>query len=104
MGLGVGLSSISMAAVFLRVVPYPLATVLSNIVNIYVICIVVWALLSWFRGHGRVVYELHQALGKIVEPYVKLFRRFIPVMGGMDFSPLVAMLVMEAVAQLILNL
>jgi YggT family protein len=32
-----------------------------------------------------------------------LFRRFIPTAGGMDFSPIVAIIVLQVVARLIVN-
>jgi uncharacterized protein YggT (Ycf19 family) len=36
-------------------------------------------------------------LATIVEPYLGVFRRFIPAFGGMDFSPLAAILVLQFV-------
>ena len=41
------------------------------------------------------------ALAQIVEPFLNLFRRFLPPFGGMDFSPVVAFFVLAFVERLI---
>ncbi len=65
-----------------------------------------YVILSWFAGRGGTVYEIYKALGTIVEPYVGLFRRFIPMAAvggaGLDFSPLVAWFVLEFVIRRLL--
>jgi YggT family protein len=33
-------------------------------------------------------------LRDVCEPYLRLFRRFIPAMGGFDFSPMIAIIVL----------
>ena len=56
------------------------------------ILIVVWALLTWFPGASQ--SKLGILIAKVVEPYIRVFD-FIPTLGGIGFSPLVAILVLE---------
>ncbi len=57
--------------------------------RIYSYMIIIYVLMSWLPAvKESFVGEL---LGKLVEPYLKPFRRFIPPIGGMlDISPIVA--------------
>ncbi|MBA4494232.1 YggT family protein [Paenactinomyces guangxiensis] len=57
--------------------------------NIYYIMIFVYILFSWFPNvQGSPVGTL---LGRLVEPYLSVFRRFIPPIGVIDLSPIVAL-------------
>lgn len=92
-----------MPSVFLAsIFPYPLNSIIYSVVNLYMFVIIIWALLSWFNRGAGVINDIYQALDKLVEPFVGLFRRFIPVAGGMDFSALVAILVLQIVARILL--
>ncbi|MDR1422513.1 MAG: YggT family protein [Coriobacteriales bacterium] len=86
------------------ILPYQISSVLMTIVNFYVMLIIAWALLSWFantRDKGLIA-DIYRIIDSIVSPYVKLFRRFIPPMGGIDFSPLIAILLLQLVARFLL--
>ena len=48
--------------------------------------------------------SVREALGTLVEPYLLLFRRLIPAFSGMDFSPIVALIVLQLVERLIWNI
>jgi uncharacterized protein YggT (Ycf19 family) len=85
------------AIALLSLVPYPLSMILSSLVQFYVILIIAWAILSWFKQSAGFANDLYRILDKVVDPYVGLFRRFIPVAGGMDFSPLIAIIVLQVV-------
>jgi uncharacterized protein YggT (Ycf19 family) len=89
------------AIVLFSLVPYPLDRILSSLARFYVMLIFAWAILSWFRRDKGFISDLYRILDRVVDPYVSLFRRFIPVAGGMDFSPLVAIIVLEVVFRLL---
>lgn len=60
---------------------------------VYQYTIFVYVLMSWFpnfRGSG-----LHRFLYRVVEPYLGRFRRLIPPLGGLDFSPLIGFLLLS---------
>ena len=60
----------------------------------YIILIIVYVLLTWLPMRG-IVYDVHRVLASVVEPYLGLFRRFIPPLGTVDISPLVAVVVLN---------
>lgn len=62
--------------------------------EIYFYMILVYVLMSWLPNvRESFIGEL---LGKLVEPYLAPFRRFIPPIGGMlDISPIIALFVLQ---------
>lgn len=65
--------------------------------RIYTFMIIGYVLLSWLPN-ARESF-VGQLLGKLVEPYLSIFRRFIPPIGGMlDISPIVAVFALNFVA------
>ena len=40
-------------------------------------------------------------LRDVCEPYLRLFRRILPSMGGLDFSPIIAIIVLQVAGTLI---
>lgn len=75
---------------------------LIRLLSAYQILIFVWALLSWIPSRGGAVVELRAALGKVVDPFVGIFRRLIPTAGVVDFSPFVAIIVLQLIQRLLL--
>ena len=58
-------------------------------IYVYVLVILVWVLLSWFR----LPYSLNPVqrfLHDVVNPYLSIWRRIIPMVGPLDLSPIVA--------------
>ncbi len=66
------------------------ADLLNFFMIVYLIMIFVWALLSYVNVDAR--NPLVPLLGKIVEPALKPFRRIVPLVGGFDLSPMLAIL------------
>jgi YggT family protein len=64
--------------------------------QIYWWMIIIYVLMSWVPNvRSSFIGEI---LGKLVEPYLSIFRRFIPPIGGMlDISPIVALFVLNFV-------
>ncbi|ALS27367.1 YggT family protein [Paenibacillus cisolokensis] len=74
-----------------------IATWIWNLETIYTFMIIGYVLLSWLPN-ARESF-IGQILGKLVEPYLAPFRRFIPPIGGMlDISPIVAVFALQFVA------
>jgi YggT family protein len=62
--------------------------------QIYFYMIIAYVLLSWVPN-ARDSF-IGQLLGRAVEPYLSIFRRFIPPIGGVvDISPIVAILALN---------
>ncbi len=64
------------------------------------------AILSWLFAfdvinyRNRFVAQIGRFLEAVTEPFLGPFRRVIPPMGGMDISPLVALLVLWLVQRM----
>ncbi|CAM2826285.1 YggT family protein [Paenibacillus sediminis] len=69
-------------------------SIVSFLAQIYSYMIIVYVLLSWLPN-ARDSF-IGQYLGKLVEPYLSFFRRFIPpIMGVIDISPIIALFVLQ---------
>ena len=76
---------------------------LMRLLDFYQILIIVWCILSWFpMPREGVIADLIGAVDALVSPYINLFRRFIPPFGGLDFSPMLAILVLGVIERAIL--
>lgn len=84
-----------------------LATVRSDIANyvsavfyVYIILIFIYVLMNMLFSTGvRPPYarwsdSLLRFLRDVSEPYLRIFRRFIPTVGMFDFSPMVGLIVL----------
>jgi YggT family protein len=78
-------------------------------INLYRIALVVYFLLSWMPGGYQ--SKLGQILTRICEPYVSIFRQFVPSIGMVSLAGIVAFFALnfieygvQAVFQLLFNL
>ncbi|HEY9821450.1 MAG TPA: YggT family protein [Candidatus Sericytochromatia bacterium] len=76
---------------------------LANFLNIYLLLIFVRILLTWFPTVNW-MNQVASFLSPITDPYLNIFRSFIPPLGGLDISPILAILVLQIVAQLFTSL
>ena len=84
---------------------YRLINLISALVNFYEWLVIIWCFMSWFpRREGSLMYDVAVVIDRIVSPYMNLFRRFIPPLGGMDFSPIVGLFVLSFGERLIFRL
>ena len=87
-----------------------IATYVDAIFLVYSLLIVVYVLLSMVFSLGaRVPYSrftdaILTFLRDISEPYLQIFRKFIPLIGPLDLSPIVALIVLNLVGRIAYNL
>ncbi|HDR5461952.1 YggT family protein [Bacillus anthracis] len=62
-------------------------------IEIYSWALIIYILLSWFPGAKESTFG--DFLARICEPYLEPFRRFIPPLGMIDISPLVAIFALK---------
>ncbi|UXR70322.1 MULTISPECIES: YggT family protein [unclassified Staphylococcus] len=67
------------------------------IVRIYSIGMIIYIFMSWLPGARESI--VGQYMAKIYEPYLEIFRRFIPPLGMIDLSPIVAFIVLNLFSQ-----
>lgn len=77
--------------------------VVAFVIRIYSIVIIVDVLLSWLPPDKR-PYELHRFTTRLTEPALKPIRALLPRTGGIDFSPLVAIVLLEVLQRFVLSL
>jgi YggT family protein len=86
-----------------------IANFLNALLTVYVILIFAYILTSLiFAFGGRIPYSRWSSavlgfLRDVCEPFLGLFRRFIPPIGPVDVSPIVAILVLQIAGRLIIN-
>jgi YggT family protein len=68
--------------------------IINRLFTLYELAIIVYILMSYFPSMQT--STIAQWLARIVEPYLTPFRRIIkPVMGVIDFSPIIAIIVLR---------
>jgi uncharacterized protein YggT (Ycf19 family) len=83
------------------------ANYVSALFEVYIAIIFIYILLNLLFSFGlRAPYSrwsdaLLTFLRDVSEPYLRLFRRFIPPLGAIDLSPMVAIIVLYVVQSLL---
>ncbi|CAM2801429.1 YggT family protein [Dellaglioa algida] len=70
-----------------------LARVISWAFDAYQLAIIIYVLMSWFPGAYNT--PVGHFLSRICQPYLAFFDRFIPAIGGISFSPIVAIIALS---------
>ena len=73
---------------------------LSAFLNIYLVLIFIRILLSWFQT-AEWAYSAMSFLSPITDPYLNIFRSFIPPLGGIDFSAILAIIALQFLSRII---
>jgi YggT family protein len=87
-----------------------LAEFLSALILVYTICIIGWVVLSLVFSLGvRVPYNRYLSgvmdfLRDVSTPYLSLFRRLPLRIGPLDLSPIVAIIVLQIVGGIVINI
>lgn len=87
-----------------------IANFLNALLIVYLIMIFAYIITSLiFSFGGRIPYSKWSSavlgfLRDVCEPYLGIFRRFIPPIGPVDVSPIVAILFLQIVGGLIINI
>ena len=76
---------------------------------VYLLCVFAYILTSWIPLPYNVwLNRIQRFLYDVVDPYLRLFRRFIPQLSlgglGLDLSPIIAIIVLWAALQVVLRL
>ncbi len=70
---------------------------LIGLIDFYQMLIIIYVIMSWIRPGGGIIGDIYRTLGTIVEPWLGIFRRYIPPIGMIDISPIVAIFALYAV-------
>ena len=77
---------------------YSFLQLISTVITLYIWALIISAVLSWLvafnviNKHNKFVYMVGDFLYRITEPALRPIRRLIPLLGGIDISPVVLIL------------
>lgn len=77
-----------------------LINTLNTFILVYTYLLIARVLLTWFPTINW-YNQPFSALSQITDPYLNVFRSFIPPLGGIDISPMLAILLLQVVGGLI---
>lgn len=86
-----------------------IANYVSALFTVYIVLIFLYILMNLLFSFGvRLPYArwsdaVLSFLRDVCEPYLRLFRRFIPPLGMFDFSPIIAIFLLYIVRTLVVN-
>lgn len=80
-----------------------IASSLATFLQIYFVLLIIRILLSWFPSvdWSSVPFSI---VSQLTDPYLNIFRSIIPPLGGMDFSPILAIFLLQFLQQAIAGL
>jgi YggT family protein len=85
------------------------ANYLSTLIYVYTLLILLYIVVQWLFAFGlrpsysRVTDAVLTFLREICEPFLRIFRRVIPSLGGLDFSPIVAIVALGLVNRVVVG-
>ena len=77
------------------------------VIQLIIFVVIINAVLSWLIAfevlnvRNPTIYRIVRALDAVTEPLLRPIRRFIPNLGGIDISPIVLILLLQALKILI---
>lgn len=83
--------------------------VLGGLLSFAMWTIIISAILSWLVAFNVIntrnpgVYRILDMLDRLTYPILEPFRRFIPNLGGIDISPIIAILIIQGLQHLLRN-
>jgi YggT family protein len=86
-----------------------IADYLSTLIYVYTLLIILYIVIQLLFSVGirppysRAVDTVINFLRDICEPFLRVFRRLIPSFGGLDFSPILAIVTLEIINAVIVN-
>jgi YggT family protein len=92
---------------YLAITRGDVADYVSTLATIYIVLIFIRILMSWIPRipYNRYLAAFIQFVTDVTDPYLNLFRRFIPMVrigpGALDLSPIVATVVLIVVSSLV---
>ncbi|WP_203332551.1 YggT family protein [Planococcus beigongshangi] len=79
-----------------------IVTLLLNAIRIYTYILIAGVLMSWVPSIKE--SSIGQIISRVTDPYLDIFRRFIPPIGMIDISPIVAIITLQLASEGILVL
>ena len=79
-----------------------IASFVDVFITVYILLILVYVLSSWIRlPYNPWLDRIQRFLYDVCDPYLRIFRRFLPPLGPLDLSPMLAVIVLLVAQQLL---
>ncbi|MDD9897569.1 MAG: YggT family protein [Candidatus Melainabacteria bacterium] len=79
-----------------------IASLVYQAIDIYAYMLLAWVICSWFPQVQST--KFYDFLDRVVGPYAKIFRGFIPPLGGFDFSVIIAFIALQFLQRIVASL
>jgi YggT family protein len=86
---------------------HPILWLILTILDIYFWILIAMVVMSWLvafsiiNNHNNVVRQVSYALYRLTEPVLGPIRRFLPDLGGIDISPIIAIIALQFIRYLV---
>jgi YggT family protein len=100
----------SASAMLAAITRSDIADFVAALIYVYSIVIFAWVIMTLLFSFGvrppyaRWSNAILDFLRDVTEPYLRIFRRFLPMFGPLDLSPLVGLIVLQLVGRLVISL
>ncbi len=82
-----------------------LARFVEVFIFVYTLLLLAYIITSWIRlPYSPWLNRVQRFLYDVCDPYLRLFRRFIPPLGPLDLSPMVAIIVLFVLSNVLVSL
>lgn len=82
---------------------YTLVRIIISLIDFYEMLIIAYCILTWIpMNPNGLLADIGAVLDSIVGPFLNFFRRMMPPIGGIDFSPVIAVLALTVIQRLLM--
>ena len=78
-----------------------MASIISFLANLIILVIIIQAILTFVMSP---YHPVRHFLDSIVDPMLNPIRRILPPIAGLDFSPVVLIIIIQIISSLLINL
>lgn len=86
---------------------HPILWLILTILDIYFWILIAMVVMSWLvafniiNNHNNFVRQVSYALYRLTEPVLGPIRRFLPDLGGIDISPIIAIIALQFIRYIV---
>jgi YggT family protein len=85
----------------------PFIDLISNILSLYQFAVTIWIVLFWLihfnivNSYQPIVYRVMMVLNKLINPVLRKIGAIVPVIGGVDLSPIILFLLLNFIQSIL---